>query len=254
MSRLSEHILNQKGSLICYFPLGDTKFDPIHMAGLYLESGVDVLELGIPSKTPYLDGEIVTSSMGRALKDKSVLECLSIITKIREEYPDSILQAMCYKSLFNEISWEELNSIFKASKLDGLLVADADHIELVDIRENLYSETALVSFVPFDYDSSEFDFINTKVNGYVFFQAVSGPTGARDNLDPQLKNKIQNLKANIKNVPVCAGFGISKPEHCKQIAEMGADGVIIGSATLSKMLEGEETLITFLKDCKNNLM
>ena len=244
---------NEK-ALICYFPVGDPSFDSLHIASLYLDSGTDILEIGIPVEDPYLDGEVVAESMKRALEHQDLSATLEIIVQIRREHPDAILQGMCYKQLFNSISWDKFNDFVIKSGLDGLLVADADFEEQKDIRNNLNEYVSLLSFLPFSYNKGDLNNLNDMGEGYVFLQAIDGATGMRKELDSQLESKIHMVKQEVPNVPVCVGFGISNPEHCRQINNMGADGVIIGSATLNKIAEGDASLVNFVKECKKALV
>jgi tryptophan synthase alpha chain len=61
---------------------------------------------------------------------------------------------------------------------------------------------------------------------------VLGVTGSRDQLSDTVEGLIVKLKALTK-VPICVGFGISKPDHAAAIVRAGADGVIIGSKVVS---------------------
>ena len=70
--------------------------------------------------------------------------------------------------------------------------------------------------------------IVSKTTGFIYTVSLLGVTGGRDTLSDMIKPLISRLKS-ITDVPVCVGFGVSKPEHAAQLARAGADGVIIGS-------------------------
>ncbi len=57
-------------------------------------------------------------------------------------------------------------------------------------------------------------------------------TGSRSELSDAVEGLVGKLK-RLTDVPVCVGFGISKPEHAVAVASAGADGVIIGSKVVS---------------------
>jgi len=83
-----------------------------------------------------------------------------------------------------------------------------------------------------------------------------GVTGSREKLSSTVEGLVGKLK-NLTNVPVCVGFGISKPEHAATIAQAGADGVIIGSKivgliedNLDDREKGLAEISTFLSDVK----
>jgi tryptophan synthase alpha chain len=64
--------------------------------------------------------------------------------------------------------------------------------------------------------------------------SVVGITGARDRLPAELTGQIARLRG-MTDLPLCVGFGVSKPEHVRELKNI-ADGVIVGSA-LAKLLE-----------------
>ena len=70
--------------------------------------------------------------------------------------------------------------------------------------------------------------IASKTTGFIYTVAVLGVTGTRDSLSDTVEDLVAKLKS-FTDVPICVGFGISKPEHAAAIASAGADGVIIGS-------------------------
>jgi tryptophan synthase alpha chain len=74
--------------------------------------------------------------------------------------------------------------------------------------------------------------------GFVYVVSVVGITGARDRMPPQLGEQIARLRT-MTDLPLCVGFGVSKPEHVRDVAAV-ADGVIVGSA-LVKKLDGAGT-------------
>lgn len=70
--------------------------------------------------------------------------------------------------------------------------------------------------------------IASKCTGFIYTVSLLGVTGGRENLSDMVKPLISRLKS-LTDVPVCVGFGVSKPQHAAELAKAGADGVIIGS-------------------------
>jgi len=77
--------------------------------------------------------------------------------------------------------------------------------------------------------------IAEKTTGFIYTVSLLGVTGARKGLSDMVKPLVTRLK-KLTDVPICVGFGVSTPQHAKEIAEAGADGVIIGSKIV-KMIE-----------------
>jgi tryptophan synthase alpha chain len=70
--------------------------------------------------------------------------------------------------------------------------------------------------------------------GFLYFVSVTGITGARSELPLDLVDRVSWLRERT-SLPICIGFGISKPEHVKLLAPV-SDGLIVGSAIV-KMME-----------------
>jgi len=101
--------------------------------------------------------------------------------------------------------------------------------------------------------------IASKTTGFIYAVSLLGVTGSREKLSEDVRSLIARLKS-LTQVPVCVGFGISKPEHAAAVASAGADGVIIGSRII-KIIEdnlgNKEKLLTeikkFIKEIKSAL-
>lgn len=94
--------------------------------------------------------------------------------------------------------------------------------------------------------------------GFVYLVSSVGVTGARTSVSGRVQSLLEEIK-EVTEKPVAVGFGISKPEHVKQVAGWGADGVIVGSAMV-KLLgeaqspeEGLKELETFTKSLRSAL-
>jgi len=72
--------------------------------------------------------------------------------------------------------------------------------------------------------------------GFVYVVSVVGITGERDRLPPELHQQLARLRT-MTDLPLCVGFGVSRPEHVRHLKEI-ADGVIVGSALVAALAEG----------------
>jgi tryptophan synthase alpha chain len=73
--------------------------------------------------------------------------------------------------------------------------------------------------------------------GFLYYVSVTGITGERTTLPPELVDSVGRLREKTE-LPICVGFGISKPEHVRMLAPV-ADGVIVGSAFVRRLADGE---------------
>jgi tryptophan synthase alpha chain len=73
--------------------------------------------------------------------------------------------------------------------------------------------------------------------GFLYYVSVTGITGERTELPPSLLDNVSWLRTQT-DLPICIGFGISRPAHVKLLAPV-ADGLIVGSAIVRRMAETE---------------
>src|SRR5207245_1533042 len=69
--------------------------------------------------------------------------------------------------------------------------------------------------------------------GFVYCVSVAGITGERDRLPSELLDQLRRLRS-LTDLPLCVGFGVSRPEHVRMLREE-ADGVIVGSAIVRRL-------------------
>lgn len=79
-------------------------------------------------------------------------------------------------------------------------------------------------------------------SGFVYLISRLGVTGERSELPPDLPATIARVRAAI-TLPVCVGFGISRPEQARAVARL-ADGVVVGSAIVRAADESVEAAVT----------
>ncbi|WES35966.1 tryptophan synthase subunit alpha [Ruminiclostridium papyrosolvens DSM 2782] len=244
-----------EGALIAYFPLGEVGFNTIELARTYIDNGVDILEIGFPVETPYLDGKVVSDSMKRILNnDFEVQGFFDEIKKIRREFKDQPLEVFAYTSVFEQISMEDFLSLCENSGVDSVLFVGADNLKMKELSTVIPPSIYNLWFVPYNYSEDYINEVKDSAKGYIFLQATDGVTGARNELESGLKDIIRETKKKLDNIPICPGFGISNADHCKQIKEMGADGVIIGSSLLKFLVTHSlEETGSFIKELKSAL-
>ncbi|WP_157218336.1 tryptophan synthase subunit alpha [Flavisphingomonas formosensis] len=233
--------------LACYFPMGDPLFEG-DMRDIYAGEGVDIVELGMPTPHPHLDGPDIAGAMARALT--SPVDSYMRLAEMAEWLSlDSARPAgvcMAYQDL-------DMMRIAPATLdvMDGLLLIgraarrDAAMIEALcevhDVRE--------CGLVPLGFSAAEAG-AATAYDGYVMMQAASGPTGPRLALDAGLGTAIAGLRQAGITRPILAGFGIGTPEQAREAIDSGADGVVIGSMCMRKAMAGRAAIRGFLRDVR----
>lgn len=248
MNHMQETLLrcrqDGKKILVGYFPLADPAMgDPVARVGEYLESGVDVLELGLPYEKPALDGGVVRDSMKRALGVMGAEAALKSIGSLRQAFPNACLQIMTYREIIEGIGLERFCRMAKEAGADGAMSPNASDKQTEELGLALEEQGLIMPrFAPFHLDRSTAADIAHSAKGYVFVQAQDGKTGVQTGIPGKVGENISLLRSCSEDIPLYAGFGISCPEQIRTLIDMGADGVIVGSSIISAVLEGKSKI------------
>jgi tryptophan synthase alpha chain len=226
----SELAKQKKAALIPFFVVGDPDFDTsLAVVKAAIDAGADILELGIPFSDPIADGPTIQKADIRARQSgMTVAKALEFIRKVKD-YKDIPIGLLIYYNLIYQYGTEKFFSDFHSAGVNSVLVADLS----IDDADEIYSPAVsagldTVFIVTPNTDSERVKVIASKTTGFIYAVSLLGVTGSRDKLSDMVEGLLGKLK-KLTSVPVCVGFGISKPEHAATIVKAGADGVIIGS-------------------------
>ena len=205
-----------------------------------IESGADIVELGIPFSDPIADGPVVQRSTHEAL--------LAGVT------PDDVLQLaaehsggtpfvlLTYVNTVLAFGPERFFARAASSGVEALVIPDLPLDEAAGGAAALAAEagglTALaaangVTLVPMATPTStdaRLDMVAEAATSFIYCVAVTGVTGARTEMSADLPDLVGRLRARTE-APIAVGFGISTPEQAARAGDL-ADGVIIGSALI----------------------
>ena len=219
-----------RAALIPFFVIGDPDYDTsIQLVKTAIDAGADVLELGIAFSDPIADGPTIQAADIRALKSGMTVARAFEFIKELADYRDIPIGLLVYYNLVYQYGAEKFFADFKAAGGSSVLVADLsidDCDEVTGPAESAGMET--VFMVTPNTSDDRTKLVASRTTGFIYTVSILGVTGARARLSDMVKPLIGRLKS-MTNVPVCVGFGISKPEHAQAVAKAGADGVIIGS-------------------------
>ncbi len=230
-SKLKEQ---NKAALIPFFVIGDPDFDTsLAIVKTAIDTGVDILELGIPFSDPIADGPTIQKADIRAMKSgMNLARALDFIRQVKA-YRDIPIGLLMYYNLVYQYGTEKFFADFHNAGVNSVLVADLS-IDDADEIAGPASAAGLdtVFMVTPNTHPERMKLIASRTTGFIYTVSVLGVTGSRAELSDTVGGLIGRLK-QLTSVPVCVGFGVSKPEHAATIARAGADGVIIGSRIVS---------------------
>jgi tryptophan synthase alpha chain len=236
--------------LACYLPVGDPLI-PTGLADVYAACGVDIIELGMPSPDPYLDGPDVSASMGRARAAGNLVEALAAVTRqIRTHVDGPAPICMCYADF-------DIDTAYSAGAFDGidglLMLGLEQRPDAAKLHRLMFTSGIRLIHLVSDALAPADLAAAAAGDGYLMLQAASGVTGPRDTLDPANAGKIMRLRATTLRRKILLGFGIGTAEQAAQAVGFGADGVVIGSMCVRKAIEGPEALRVFLNGVRGAL-
>ncbi len=215
-----------------YPSLGDTE----KLAVEFAKKGADIIELGVPFSDPLADGPIIQLSSASALAKKTNLDgILKSVRNIRK-YTDVPICLMSYYNPIFCFGEEKFVKLAKSYGVDGVIVPDLPVEEARTLIK--YSRKYKLDTVFFLSPTSSLNrvkLISKFSKGFIYYVSLTGVTGPRQKMPEDLRNNIRLIKKYSK-VPVCAGFGISSASQVEEIQKI-ADGVIVGSAVISKIKE-----------------
>ena len=227
-----------RAALIPFFVIGDPDFDTsFAIVKTAIDAGADILELGIPFSDPIADGPTIQKADIRALKNgMTVKKALEFIREVKQ-HKDIPIGLLMYYNLIYQYGTEKFFKDFHAAGVNSVLAADLsidDADEIIGPAASAGVDT--VFMVTPNTDTERMKQIASKTTGFIYTVSLLGVTGSREKLSGEVSGLVKKLK-KVTNVPICVGFGISKPEHAAAVAAAGADGVIIGSAIVQLIEE-----------------
>ena len=195
-----------------------------------MDGGADILEIGMPFSDPVADGPVIQRAHTRALEGGMTVDrYFDTVRKIRQ-FSEIPLVLMVYCNTVHRRGVERFYREAREAGADGILVVDMPPEEgeraLAAARDNNLDQIFLVA--PSTSDE-RLDLVARSGSGFLYLASLLGVTGARNRLSGEASRLVGRVRPHT-GLPLAVGFGISRPEHAKALAEAGADGVIVGSA------------------------
>jgi tryptophan synthase alpha chain len=197
--------------------------------------GAALVEIGFPYSDPIADGPVIQASYTRALTRKLKLD--DIFSWARGlPHLGVPLAAMASYSLIHRRGPMAFLKQAREAGFSGAIVPDLPVEEAEDLarlaqREDFKLILLVTPTTPRDRAVQ----IAHQSTGFLYCVSVTGITGERDQVPAALPEQMQWLRSHTE-LPLCIGFGVSKPEHVRLLRDL-ADGVIVGSAIVRRLEE-----------------
>ena len=207
------------------------------------DAGADLIELGVPFSDPLADGPVIhaaaTEALASGVTPRDVLrQCEAVAARLPVVF-------MVYANVVVAAGLESYARAAAAAGAAGLIVPDLPHDEAGELRAACDSEgLALVPLVAPTTTAERLKAIGADARGFVYTVSLTGTTGERDEVPPDLSETVERVRASTE-APVAVGFGISTAAHASAVADL-ADGVIVGSRVVRAAAEGGPSAVAEL--------
>jgi tryptophan synthase alpha chain len=261
MNRLEhriQEVLRRGEKVLCgVLPLGDPDLQTSQrLVGLFLDAGVDIVELMIPSRDPYFDSSQIYGACRRALRGESAFDVyLDTIGEIRSAFPEEPFEVMTYADVVDELGVERFVQRLDEANIQAHLLADSIAADPSLLREMdsllARASTPRIRFMPHPFREDLLLDIAENARGFMILQSIADDQGERPTVDPRNRELIDRLREAGTQAAILLGYGVRDPERMQEAVDLNPDGVIVGSAIMDRIadedFDGLDELLRNLK-------
>ena len=192
-------------------------------------AGADVLEVGVPFSDPLADGPVIQRASERALEAGATLSStLDLIERVRDDVQAAVV-VFTYANPIFRMGTGAFAARAAAAGVDGVLVLDLPIEEAGPFRQTVV-DAGIDPIFLLSPTTTDARIRQAAAWGRGFLYGISRPgvTGARAEVASGARALVERIRA-VTTLPVAVGFGLSRPEHVRQVGEW-ADAAVVGSA------------------------
>lgn len=251
MSRIAERFVSlrekREGALVVFITAGDPSLKATEgLIPALAGAGADIIEVGIPFSDPLADGPTIQASTFRALQQGvTPVHVLETVARVRAR-TDAPIVLMTYFNPVWQMGVERFAEQAASAGVDGVIMTDMPPDEADEWHPVARQHGLDTIFLIAPTSTPErMRRVAQMSSGFVYCVSRTGVTGARDDLPEEVPHMLQAMRA-LTDLPLCVGFGISRPEHVRAVCRV-ADGAVVGSAVVSLIAQeagkGEHALL-----------
>jgi tryptophan synthase alpha chain len=220
----------------------------VKMLHALVDSGADMIEVGIPFSDPMADGPVIQRASERALANNvGIKKTIQLVKEFRQKDSNTPIILMGYANPIEAIGIENFVALIKDADVDGVITVDYPPEE---------SKTFVTLLKKQDIDSifllspttedNRIKLIVEQATGFLYYVSLKGVTGSANIDINQVSKRVNNIK-KYSNLPIAVGFGVRDAETAKQVALI-SDAVVIGSRIINEVENStEEDLLGRMK-------
>ncbi len=238
MNRIDKTFKKSKKILSIYFSAGYPRIgDTIPILKKLQESGVDMIEIGMPFSDPLADGPVIQKSSNIALKNgMTSMKLFKQLERAREEIKIPLI-IMGYFNPIMQFGVEKFCEKCSQVGIDGLIIPDLPLEIYQKSYQSIFKKNGLykIFLITPQTSGERINLIDSASNGFIYMVSSSSVTGTRERFEDEQINYFKRIKKMRLKNPTLVGFGVSNSETFK-LACKNSNGAIIGSAFI-KFLE-----------------
>ncbi|MDP3970379.1 MAG: tryptophan synthase subunit alpha [bacterium] len=204
---------------------------------LMVQAGVDIIELQLPFSDPLADGPIITVANQTAVKNGvTIKQCMDLATELSSQVEIPLQWVGYYNTVFNY----GIEKFIKDSRRAGIQAFTFPDLPIDEEPYEHFFELASLAGIPVIQLVSlitpveRLKEINKLAHSYIYCVARFGVTGTDSKMSDEIVSYLQKVRKYV-TVPLAVGFGISQPQHIRDLRD-SADVVVVGSALLNLSL------------------
>lgn len=229
-----------RAALITYMPAGfPTVSGGIAAIQVMLDSGADVVEVGLPHSDPVLDGPLIQAADDIALRGG--VRIGDVIRTVREAYQATgkPVVVMSYWNPIAKYGAERFCNELAGAGGAGCILPDLPVQESAPWRESAARHGLATIFVAAPSTADErLRQITAAGSGFIYASSLMGVTGVRESVNAAASSLVRRVRTSTE-LPVCVGVGISNAAQAAEVAGF-ADGVIVASALVKAILDAPD--------------
>ncbi|WP_372495521.1 tryptophan synthase subunit alpha [Saccharopolyspora soli] len=229
-----------RAALIGFLPAGFPSIGAdVQAMTAMVDSGCDIIEVGVPYSDPMLDGPVNQAAYDRALRGGATMDAVLNTVRAVTTHTEVPVLVMTYWNCVDRYGVEKFAADLAAVGGAGCILLDLPVHESEAWRKAARRHRLATIFVvaPSTRDD-RLGTITAAGSGFVYAASLMGVTGARDFVSADAETLVRRTRATTA-LPVCVGLGVATGAQASQVASF-ADGVIVGSAVVRQLLEAPD--------------
>jgi len=203
------------------------------------KSGADIIEIGVPFSDPVADGPVIQTA-GKIALDGGTTP--AGIIELAAGLRDKVSAPLVLMTYYNPMLAMGLDSFAAKSAqagVAGVIVPDLPPEEAGPwLRAARGHGLDTIFLVTPGTSQERLQTVLQACSGFLYYVSMYGVTGSALRMDAKSLAAVERVRQAARGLPVAVGFGVAAPEQAAALANV-ADGVIVGSALVKRMLEVE---------------